>query len=272
MENKEEKVVTKTSGGVKALLVILILALIGTSGFIVYDKLISKNNESKSNTKEETKKEETKKEEKKESVKKIDESKEYVYDLETGESYAIPYINIDSDDAKKMNEDIKVFSEKFGDKSSEYYRLKYYYYTNKNIISVALVFYYDANGLTNSLILNIDKETGKKVSNEEILKAKNINIEELRNKAIEVYESLPTIENDKKFVGHYNDDEKEEYNGMTVYEVNKKKFEKMEIDELEIFLNSNNELCAYVGVYLSAGPSGMKEFYNLDTKQKEILK
>ena len=62
MENKEEKVVTKTSGGVKFLIVFLVLALLGTSGFIVYDKFIKKSDntpkteeKSKKETKEETK-------------------------------------------------------------------------------------------------------------------------------------------------------------------------------------------------------------------------
>ena len=63
MENKEEKVVTKTSGGVKFLIVFLVLALLGTSGFIVYDKFIKKSDntpkteeKSKKETKEPAKK------------------------------------------------------------------------------------------------------------------------------------------------------------------------------------------------------------------------
>ena len=44
MDNKNEvQVVTKTSGGVKFLIVFLVLALLGTSGFIVYDKFIKKS-------------------------------------------------------------------------------------------------------------------------------------------------------------------------------------------------------------------------------------
>ena len=264
MENKEEKVVTKTSGGVKALLVILILALIGTSGFIVYDKFIAKDNESKSNTKEETKKEE-----KKESVKKIDETKEYVYDLKSGENYKVPTINIDSEDAKRMNEEIKVFvdyervEEKYGLNSN---KLEYDYFINNDLISVVVIIVYPANGSKSVKPFNINKNTGREVTNEEILKIKNISFEELKVKIFDTYESIGNnsyLEHDKNTVGHYNEDE---YNGLTVYEANKKKFENLNLEKLELFLNENGELLVSVGVYLSAGPTGRTEVYDIDTK------
>ena len=58
-ENNEKVVKTKTSKGVIALLVILILIVIGLSSYIVYDKFISKDNvkEEIKNTKNEEKNE-----------------------------------------------------------------------------------------------------------------------------------------------------------------------------------------------------------------------
>jgi len=261
MENKEEKVVTKTSGGVKALLVILILALIGTSGFIVYDKLISKDNESKSNTKEETKKEETKKE----SVKKIDESKEYVYDLEKGESYAIPYINIDSDDAKRLNNEIDLFLEEnyFSTKNlatGDYiYILKYEYYINEDILSVIIKLQHSEISQRIYKAFNINKKTGKEITNEEILKNKNITREELNNKLYEIYEQK--IENDLSKTDELPSSIKE-----AVLDETKKIFEETSLDEFELYIGNNNELFVSSKTMNLAGAKYSIKLFNLDTK------
>ena len=262
MENKEEKVVTKTSGGVKALLVILILALIGTSGFIVYDKFIAKDNESKSNTKEETKKEE-----KKESVKKIDETKEYVYDLKSGEYYKIPTINIDSEDAKKMNEEINDFSnyEKRDEVYNPYYKFKYHYFTNNDVISVLLVKSGDGEGSIFYKVFNINKLSGKKLSNEEIIKIKGLTLDEVKTKMLEIYEKINSSSLEKAKNKEY--DELNNEIILNVYETNKKNFEELDLENVEFFLNDKKELCVSFKEYQVAGPKMMYVIYNLDTKE-----
>ena len=98
-------------------------------------------------------------------IKKVDESKPWVYDAEylkkytekefstldnykTSECLKIPYINIDSEDAEKANKEIKEISdklyEKFGEKYGDdiYYitRMKYKYSDNENGISLLILY------------------------------------------------------------------------------------------------------------------------------------
>lgn len=133
---------------------ILILAIGIGGGFLLANK---ENNANNTNTTEIK----TNKQEQTKTSKKIDESKPWVYDANYGENKTnkvvendnnsnkdlkVPYINIDSEDAQKANEEIKnIYEEmysKYGDKTSYgakiIYLSDYKFYENGNILSVVL--------------------------------------------------------------------------------------------------------------------------------------
>lgn len=262
IENKnEEKVVTKTSGGIKALLIILILALIGTSGFIVYDKFI-KNDDNKVIEKNETNSKNEK------NAKKVDEKKDYVYTLYNGDYYNIPYINIDSSDAKKMNEEIKDFTnyEKREESYNLYHKAKYYFYVNDDIISVVLV---DAGETPSSIyykIFNINKKTGNKATNDEILSIVGLSFEEVKTKIMETYETINAeyINIAKESITRYDDNN--DVISLSVYDANKKYINDLDINEVNMYLSNNSELCIETEEYVIAGPRSVRRVYNLTKK------
>lgn len=135
------------------------------------------------------------------SSKKIDESKPWVYDAEyclnneekiayglyEGEEFKskeylkVPYININSDYAKKTNEEIKAMYDKlynsFGEKSGELAKvgeLSYEFYNTDKVLSVSIM---RREGVTNAgwskeyIVYNINLDTLKEASFEDVYKA-----------------------------------------------------------------------------------------------------
>lgn len=152
-------------------LLVVVLVLVMVAG-IIGGLLISGNRDKVTNIVNQG----TEKREENKASKKIDESKPWVYDADylkenkkiyqdsaKTEKYAVnsdkdlvvPYININSDDAKKVNETIKALYEKYyekygeekvtpyGDKIKVYYHygLEYDKYENDNILSVIITLY-----------------------------------------------------------------------------------------------------------------------------------
>lgn len=98
-------------------------------------------------------------------------------------SYKIPKININSSYATKINNEInekitseakKIISEINNGMSSWIYNIFYKYYINDNILSVIIESDYDANDIKAYFVYNIDINTGKNISNEEIINKKGM--------------------------------------------------------------------------------------------------
>ena len=120
-------------------------------------------------------------------VGKIDESKEWVYDIKNSNDNNLPYINIDSESIKQINKDI---SEIYKDVKEEHgdFGISYEYFINDNILSLLI-----HRGYTNDYVeyktYNIDMTTGKPVSNLELLYSKNILENEYIEKVKNAYEA-----------------------------------------------------------------------------------
>ena len=172
----------KSNKGLIITLVLIIILLLGGIGYFAYDKFIANKSDSKE---EEKKKEET------EDTIKIDESRDYVYNAEydTGnapESYVlgdrtytldqivVPYINIDSEAAKKANQNIKsIFDElmdAYNDGANDglgYVKYcEYDFYINDNILSIV---FKTGTGATDVVFpyyhtYNFDLNTGEKLT------------------------------------------------------------------------------------------------------------
>lgn len=130
-------------------------------------------------------------------VKKIDESKELVY-LSYEENYndnifKIPYINIDSEDAKKINEEIDIqiksyiakVKDEYKEDDREWFNKSYDYISNinGNVLTLVITFDDEYNyGI--ECVYNINIYTGNQLSNESLLKLKNINYKEIDLKLV----------------------------------------------------------------------------------------
>ena len=99
-------------------------------------------------------------------VKKIDDSKDVVYTL-TNKSY--PIINISSPEIEDINEKVK----REYKENEEYFNHEYNYYLNNEILSLVISIE-DTSGYTEYEVYNINVNTGKPVSNTNILKTKDI--------------------------------------------------------------------------------------------------
>ncbi len=142
-----------------------------------------------------------------EDIKSLDEDKDIVYTL-SNQSY--PIINISgSKEVDDINEKIKRKYEEYDD--DEFYHKKYNYHLNNEILSLVISIE-DYTDFVNYDVYNINTNTGKTVSNSELLKIKQIDettfLNKLRecykNKFIEIHKSMPGIENDPLYVEGYN--------------------------------------------------------------------
>ena len=111
-------------------------------------------------------------------INKKEEEKEIVYTSYSKESseysYAVPYININSEDVEKINEEIKnefmslieeaLQNEKEGS-SIVLNEVKYNSYLNDNILSVIISGAYQGGDYKNYKVYNVDIYTGKSITN-----------------------------------------------------------------------------------------------------------
>lgn len=188
-------------------------------------------------------------------IKKIDETKDIVYTAykgeykENGYVYELPFINIDSEDVRLINNEIQsiidwlkeLLSEGFIDIRS----YKYEYYINNNVLSV-VIFEDDDYGAEYGKILvyNIDIYTGKKLDSKASLEANNIFVTEVESHLKEAY--------DKVFnkVWGQSDRFNEQYVDYTKYYI------KTKIDGNEIYLDENKNVILKVTFPNIAGATG----------------
>ena len=184
--NIESPAPKKGKGG-KAIIIILLLAVLGVGGYFAYDKFFANKSTPTPSNPTPTPVE-----------KKIlinDDSKEIVYsnidELHNGVVRRIPAVNIKSTYADEINKEIKdAIKEGYLDgqvkDSALEYAVDYQYYINDEIVSLKFSWQTEGEG-TFSKIYNIKKYTGEKVTNEEILKYVSIQEESLSNALVEAY-------------------------------------------------------------------------------------
>ena len=155
--NNNENKPKKNNNGKIVILIIIVMILVLAVGIGVGLLISNKRNNNSNNSVNATETQENKQEQTK-SSKKIDESKPWVYDAEYGKDKAVkkvesfssdkdltvPYININSEDANKANDEIKnIYEEtysKYGSAPSYtiIYSSNYEFYENDNILSIVL--------------------------------------------------------------------------------------------------------------------------------------
>ena len=209
-------------------------------------------------------------------IKKLDESKDLLYSsyskYSSQYSYSIPYINIDSADAKKINSEIQTYYKNLVEQELKYEAqgysvhmdtIKYTSYINNNILSVVI-----SNTYPNSCIYykvyNLDIYNGTTVSNADILNLKNITEAKLLDKLKELYKN--------KFVSLYGT--RENYiNNMKTAPIGWTETELQEQAKLydeqfnytisdnncsistPMFLNDDGNICVVATIYSLAGAS-----------------
>ncbi len=194
-------------------------------------------------------------------IKKVDQSKELVYTVNSFKNNNIsmkyPAINIDSNDVKQINKEIE---EKFGFKlasgSSEqkYTSImeqgfmeteveSYEYYVNGTILS--LVPFSAGNDSLWAKTYNVDLKTQNKISGEDVLKINNLDKDEVVKRSKEEAQKAleQEMENDKKKMGSYYDEMFGGANNKSK-QINEWKANlDKSIENLNVFQNGNGEIC-----------------------------
>lgn len=242
----------KSNKGLIVLVIILFILVLGLGTYIVYDKVINKDevvSKTDSNDKKETKKGIIK-----------DESKEIVYSDNEYQYKKIPIINIDTEDADDLNKEINEYVDKMGQDSNygEGYKLSYVYNENDEILSILLTINTYGSSKYYKTV-NINTKTGKKVSNYDLIKTKSIDENEIGNAIFDIYvkdaEKNGLLDTYK--TQHIYGD------GFTsVYDGTKMLIDSKKIDDFDMYLNSKGDLCVIEEVYLIAGPE--KNFYKFN--------
>lgn len=178
-------------------------------------------------------------------------------------TYDIPKINLESDDAKKVNTEI--YNEYVNECIQEEKNLQeglgivcmaidYKYYINSNILSLVVRWQSIAAGAESFNVYNIDVETGENISNEEIIAKNGLTQEQVVSKLKELYKEA-CYENNMA-----NKDKNDEYYSNALEFYNNEVLPYTLSDEncninVPMFLDENGKInvVAYIGSMAGAG-------------------
>jgi len=194
------------------------------------------------------------------------------YDVPYGEGksyqvkykYKIPQINMNSEDAERINGKIlELLKPTYDDyqklKQSGCSKIEYAYHKNGNVLSLVIAEFWDGGSIERQAY-NINMETGKEVTNAELLQKKGISQTEFPSK-------LSNILNEK-FKGMYTPSaEMSDPDTVEIFNAQYKRTIALENCSTtnEMYLNANNDLCVIVTRYNVAGPGSTKIIVNMDT-------
>ena len=290
----EEKKYIKISVGtfICIIIIILLLILLGITyyfGFIKKDQnnqsnnieqstnIVNTNNVTNTEKAENTIGNETT-ENKTKKINKLDESKDIVYTLYSKNDNAInvPYINIDSPDVKRINDEIEdYYKPRIDGDPMEFgypHNVKYYSYINDNILSLVIEVITD-NGINEYKVYNLDIYDGTVVTNTDILKLKKLTESEFLTKLKELYQN--------KFISLYGSKEewaeksmapwqdKNNINYSQIYEEYELQL-KNTIDprnysiDTPIYLNENGKISIVANIFSMAGANTYRHIIDTD--------
>ena len=245
----------KNNVGLVVLVIIELLIILGLAGFVGYEKFIKKDF-CKCN------KCEVKKENKEDSILE-DQNKKVVYDNKDYKYLNVPYINVKTEDGKRYNDEIKEFVKDYNDtkEASLDYMVSYKYSINKDVVSVIIKETTPASAIIYYKTINFDKNTGKEISNEEIIQNKKIDESEILDKMIKIYEEDVTKEGilEECQTMRSQDDE-----FTSVCDATKEKIKKVDLNESEIYLNEDGDLVVVFEIYYIAGAGRGNKLFNID--------
>ena len=245
----------KKSKGPVVIIILLLLAILAAGGYIAYDKYFNKEQTPQTDKVEKTT-------EKKVLLK--DANQEVVYsdidEKHEGKIKRVPYINIDSKYAEKINDEIDSMVKKGleGQVANLAYETDYKYYVNGEIVSVK--FSWETEGsMTYTKIYNINQYTGNEVTKSELLAQANIVEGDLNNKMVESYKAarpLESVENNSEAL---------------VKECYQKDVDTLQNGKIKgMYLSDNNELCVLFDLNYIAG-AGIGEAILNVTSNKVFL-
>ena len=196
---------------------------------------------------------------------KIDDNKEIVYtkenyvpenlpeDLNSDEVRTeLPFINLDSNEIKKINSNIEEEYNKLKDENivtkdmTNINSVKYKYYVNNNILS--LVIEYKSYNYTAGYVnyeyktYNINTDSSSEITNDELMKIKNTNNEEVYNKL------LNSLEKEYENLGY------DDYKNTDFYKETIGNIKKNDKINIPLFLDNDNKLNAYLNIRMNMGP------------------
>ena len=177
-------------------------------------------------------------------------------------TYKIPQIDIESEDAEKMNEEIK---EKYGVYYNEAIKhieegfsivgeVDYKAYINGNILSV--VAYRRVNGDMFYSTYNININTGKKVENKELLEMKGLNEDKVEKEIIAYMEEIVKS-------AEYEEMTESEIKEIQEYLLNRV-YETKINENSQFYLSNENHLCVVANKYVMAGAEKYERLYDLE--------
>ena len=187
-------------------------------------------------------------------------------------SYKVPKININSEDVAKINSEIESKVTTKAKKAindintSDYtalFKVYYNYYTNNNILSILIGVVYDEE-LKDYITYNIDIKTGKQLSNEDILKVKNMTKKDFEEKLINACKNIflskyGTVE---KWISTQSNKDKKFYQenfDKTISSSN------CNADNQNIYLDKNKNINVAAKIYSLAGPESNTELINIES-------
>lgn len=198
---------------------------------------------------------------------KIDKTKDWVYSIFEGENgnegpVRIPYINLNSSKAKKINIILENCAAKIKDElakegvhftyngNDSAIAMDYEFYLNDNILSFVLRVDYESDAICNINVLeNFDINTGKTLTSEEILRYKKIDEKELLNKLPEIYDNefkivyayRGKVQGDESLDKAYND---------TIKDI------PQNINDISVYLDSDSKIHMIIEIEQIAGMAG----------------
>ena len=209
-------------------------------------------------------------------VSKIDNTKDWVYtayektynydDGFDSVNVKVPAINIDTEEIKELNSEILSKYKKYDEGNAEVpnYEIYYRFYENEDIVTVIINSNIVMTTIPKYDIYNVNTVTGEILDNEDILKLKNITVED--------YEKNVKTILDNEFT-----EGKSSLSGTSFYKEQREKNrsdKNCSVENTKIFLGVNGELQFVANLYSLAGADKYEKIFDYtttDTKQERSI-
>lgn len=182
--------------------------------------------------------------------------------------YEIPQINLESKEVEKINKEIlqkyediinKINEDQFINFMCE--SLAYKDYENNGILSLVMINATEDGGFFDCETYNIDVSTKKEIDNAEVLEKINVDKANLGDKILKAINGAKLYSDDTVEDADFKEFIKEQEGKTT------NKYKNISADKVEIYLNENGNLCAYLDVYALAGGETMTILLDLEANE-----
>lgn len=182
--------------------------------------------------------------------------------------YEIPQINLESKEIEKINKEILQKYEDIIDEINEEQfinfmceSLAYKDYENNGILSLVMINATEDGGFFDCETYNIDVSTKKEIDNAEVLEKINVDKAKLGDKILKAINGAKLYSDDTVEDADFKEFIKEQEGKTT------NKYKNISADKVEIYLNENGNLCAYLDVYALAGGETMTILLDLEANE-----